>query len=106
MGYGWGCLFPSRGTISCIPIRMINPQPIEATIHQGKRVAVAERLEEWMIALIKTAEKVQAAEQTPPVLQSKKQMLWEMVEHCEDDLSNQQREQLYHLLVAYADIFE
>ena len=28
-----------------------------------------------------------------------------MVEQCEEDLSTEQKEQLYHLLLAYADIF-
>ena len=44
----------------CSPIRVINPQPTE--VHQGKRVAVAERLEEWTLAPIETAENVHAAE--------------------------------------------
>ena len=80
MGYGWWRVCIVAAGVVCflrgeqsgfIPIRMINPQPIKDTIHQGKRVTAAERLEEWMIAPIKTAEKVQAAEQTPQVLQSK-----------------------------------
>ena len=58
-----------------------------------------------MLAPIKTAENMQAAERTPEVPQSMKPMLCEMVEHCEEDLTNDQREQLYHLLVASADIF-
>eukprot|EP00731_Ephydatia_muelleri_P000507 Em0001g507a len=58
-----------------------------------------------MLAPIKTAENMQAAERTPEVSQSMKPMLCEMVEHCEEDLTNDQREQLYHLLVASADIF-
>ena len=28
-----------------------------------------------------------------------------MVEQCEEDLATEQKEQLYHLLLAYADIF-
>ena len=100
-----GVVFSLQGVKSgCIPIRMINPQPTEATVHQGKIVAAAQRLEEWMLAPIKTAENMQAAERTPEVPQSMKPMLCEIVEHCEEDLTNDQREQLYHLLVAYADI--
>ena len=37
---------------SQIPIRMINPSTSEVTIYKGTRVAMAEEMEEWMLASI------------------------------------------------------
>ena len=98
----------AAAVVSCaqgreIPIRMINPSASGVTIYKGTRVAMAEEMEEWMLASITEAES--APNKNSTVTAQKQQILWQMVEQCEEDLSTEQKEQLYHLLLAYADIF-
>ena len=101
----------AAGVVSCaqgkessqIPIRMINPSPSKVTIYKGTKVAMAEEMEEWMLASITEVESVPDKNLTVPA--QKQQILWEMVEQCEEDMTTEQKEQLYHLLLAYADIF-
>ena len=66
----------------CIPIIMVNPLPIP---YKGKRVAVAERLKKWMVAPVNAVET--GAGETPEVPQCKQQILCEMAEQCEVDLT-------------------
>ena len=88
---------------SQIPTRMINPSTSEVTIYKGTRVAMAEEMEEWMLASISEVEG--ASNKKSTITAQKQQILWQMVEQCEEDLATEQKEQLYHLLLAYADIF-
>ena len=60
---------------------MVNPLPTEAIFHKRKRVVVAKRLEEWMVAPVSAV--VTSTGETPEVPQCKQKMLWEMVEQCE-----------------------
>ena len=51
----------AAAVVSCaqgreIPIRMINPSASGVTIYKGTRVAMAEEMEEWMLASITEAE--------------------------------------------------
>ena len=64
---------------------------------------MAEEMEEWMVASITEAES--APNKNATVTAQKQQILWQMVEQCKKNLSTEQKEQLYHLLLANADIF-
>ena len=64
---------------------------------------MAEAMEEWMLASITEAES--APNKNATVTAQKQQILWQMVERCKEDLSTEQKEHLYHLLLANADIF-
>ena len=56
----------AAGVVSCaqgkessqIPIRMINPSPSKVTIYKGTKVAMAEEMEEWMLASITEVESI------------------------------------------------
>ena len=89
-------------TTGQVPIRLINTRPEPVTIHQGTEIAV---LEELSRDIEISAVQAECTTEEATVTEEKCQMLWEMTEHCEENLSIAERKQVFALLLTYADIF-
>ncbi len=90
----------------CVPVRLANPTQADITIHQGTRIARAELLEEAQISAVhEPGTTARASQQGPEIALEKQGMLWEAVERTAEDVDQKQKEQLYNLLLGYADIF-
>ena len=96
---------PSIGEpLGSIPVLMCNPLPTETVVHKGTRIARATRLQdESLLAPVTDARSQERM--LPKVSESKSKLLWEMVQNCAADLSKEEMEMLYHVLMSYADVF-
>ena len=70
-------------------------------MHKGTKTA--EKMEEWMLAPIRPTGTV--TEEIPEVPMHKQELLHEMIEQCEVGLTEEEKSQLFHLLLVYADVF-
>ena len=86
-----------------VPIWMVNPLSTEVVVHKGTKIAKLEKMDEWMLAPIQLTET--AAEEIPEVPMHKQDVLHEMAEQCGVGLTVEKKSQLFHLLLAYADVF-
>ena len=86
-----------------VPIRMVNPLSTEVVVHKGTKIAKLEKMDEWMLAPIQLTET--ATEEIPEVPMHKQDVLHEMAEQCGVGLTVEEKSQLFHLLLAYADVF-
>ena len=86
-----------------VPIRMVNPLSTEVVVHKGTKIAKLEKMDEWMLAPIQLTET--AAEEIPEVPMHNQDVLHEMAEQCGVGLTVEEKSQLFHLLLAYADVF-
>eukprot|EP00731_Ephydatia_muelleri_P017388 Em0010g486a len=87
-----------------IPVLMCNPLPTETVVHKGTRIARATRLQDESL-LAPVTDAMSQEKKIPKVSESKSKLLWEMVQNCAADLSKEEMEMLYHVLMAYADVF-
>ena len=95
---------PLQGDALCsVPIRMVNPLSTEVVVHKGTKIATVEKMDEWMLAPIQLTET--AAEEIPEVPMHKQDVLHEIAEQCGVGLTVEEKSQLFHLLLAYADVF-
>eukprot|EP00731_Ephydatia_muelleri_P004957 Em0002g1133a len=96
---------PSIGEpLGSIPVLMCNPLPTETVVHKGTRIARATRLQDESL-LAPVTDAMSQEKKIPKVSESKSKLLWEMVQNCAADLSKEEMEMLYHVLMAYADVF-
>ena len=90
--------------LGSIPVLMCNPLPTETVIRKGTRIARATRLQDESV-LAPVTDAMSQEKKIPNVSESKSKLLWEMVQNCAADLSMEEMEMLYHVLMAYADVF-
>ncbi|KAL5509263.1 hypothetical protein EMCRGX_G004601 [Ephydatia muelleri] len=96
---------PSIGEpLGSIPVLMCNPLPTETVVHKGTRIARATRLQDESL-LAPVTDAMSQEKKIPKVSESKSKLLWEMVQNCAADLTKEEMEMLYHVLMAYADVF-
>ncbi|KAL5515841.1 hypothetical protein EMCRGX_G001073 [Ephydatia muelleri] len=96
---------PSIGEpLGSIPVLMCNPLPTETVVHKGTRIARATRLQDESL-LAPVTDAMSQEKKIPKVSESKSKLLWEMVQNCAADLSKEEKDMLYHVLMAYADVF-
>ena len=83
-----------------IPVRLMNPSDQPVTLYKGKKIATLEPVEETLGVAI-------AAVQTkcPQIIEKKQEILWKLVNSVGESLSETNREELFCLLMEYADIF-
>ena len=84
-------------------ILIVNPLPTDVTIYKGTRVAKASPIESMMVAPV--GEVPSSSSNVPHVSPQKHIMLQEMVERSASDLTTNEKEELYKLLLEYADVF-
>ena len=72
-------------------------------MHKRTKIATVEKMDEWMLAPIQLTET--AAEEIPEVPMHKQDILHEMAEQCGVGLTVEEKSKLFHLLLAYADVF-
>ena len=85
---------------SQVPIRLLNPSPDCRVVYKGTKIATVEELDEELHRAVLA---VQPEEKR--VSAAKQQVLNKMVEKCACDLTSEQKEQLFQLLLEYANIF-
>ena len=87
-----------------VPIRLLNLSPDSVTVHKGTRVASAFALENHYSIVVAGIHN-----NNPPlqcgVSSLKKQRLWQAVESAAETLTQTEQEQLYAVLLDYADVF-
>ena len=92
-----------QGGITTVPVRLINPSPQPIVINKGMKLAqMGSCADNCTVRTVDIA-----TEDQPPIdipLQ-KQQALWNMVEQCDETLSEEQQLKLYNLLLSHADIF-
>ena len=92
-----------QGGITTVPVRLINPSPQPIVINKGMKLAqMGSCADNCTVRTVDIATEYQ-----PPIdipLQ-KQQALWNMVEQCDETLSEEQQLKLYNLLLSHADIF-
>ena len=83
-----------------MPILLLNPSPDCKVIYKGTKIATVEEVNEkpHMTVLAMPPEEKK-------VSPTKQQVLSKMVEKCASDLTVEQKEQLFQLLLEYANIF-
>ena len=87
-----------------MPILIVNPLPTDVTIYKGIRVAKASPVESMMVAPVGEVPSC-CSSNVPHVSSQKNIMLQEMVERSAGDLTTDEKEELYKLLLEYADVF-
>ncbi|KAL5493881.1 hypothetical protein EMCRGX_G015116 [Ephydatia muelleri] len=77
----------------------------DVTVYKGMEVAVATRVEENHLATTHSSGHSTYTEKQVEIPWEKKELLLKLVKECEEDLSEEEREQLFILLLNYADVF-
>eukprot|EP00731_Ephydatia_muelleri_P003189 Em0001g3189a len=85
-----------------VPILIINPLPTEAVIHKGTNVATAIPFDEMMVAPVREDSNVPAEFE---VSSCKRGLLHDMADRSAGDLTSEEKNRLYELLVEFADVF-
>ena len=89
-----------------IPVRLVNPLPIPVTIRKDTNVAQLNQLDNNSVVNTVKAQSNNVDNPPPTVSSHTDQVLWDMVEQSDVNLSDsQQQQQLYTLLLGYSDIF-
>ena len=83
-----------------VPVRLLNPSPDRMVVYKGTKIATVEEMDEIPHQAVLA---VQPEEKEVP--HSKRHTLSKMVEKYASDLTVEQKEQLFQLLVEYANIF-
>ena len=83
-----------------IPVRLMNPSDQPVTLYKGKRIATLEPVEETPGVAIAGVQP-----KHPQVSEEKQETLWKLVDSVGESLSETNREELFCLLMEYADIF-
>lgn len=86
-------------------IRLCNPSFAEATVYGGTEVAVAERIEEHHLAVVAQESNHPLYSPGEEVPMHKQDILHNLVKECEENISEKEREQLFRLLLKYANVF-
>ena len=87
-----------------IPVRLVNPSPVPVTIRKNTNVAQLNQLDSISINGVD----VQCGSNDDPPLNvcpHTQQVLWDMVEQSDVNLSESQQQQLYSLLLGYSGVF-
>ena len=82
-----------------LPIKLLNPSPDRMVVYKGTKIATVEEIDEIPHQAVLG---VQPEEKRIP--HSKRHKFSKMVEKCASDLTVEQKEQLFQLLLEYADI--
>ena len=85
-----------------VSILIINPLPTEAVIHKGTNVATAIPFDEMMVAPVREDSNVPAEFE---VSSCKRGLLHDMADRSAGDLTSEEKNRLYELLVEFADVF-
>ena len=85
-----------------VPILIINPLPTEAVIHKRTNVATAIPFDEMMVAPVREDSNVPAEFE---VSSCKHGLLHDMADRSAGDLTSEEKNRLYELLVEFADVF-
>lgn len=84
-----------------VQVRILNFSPDSVTVHKGTRVALAHALESHSVVAA-------GIDSSPPsvcdVSDLKRQQLWQVVESAAKKLTQTEQEQLYAVLLDYADV--
>ena len=95
---------PMGGTENpTVPVRLMNLSSEGVTVYKGTRVGQASALREREFVVASFSENKPVSHGDISV--AKQQLLWQATETAADDLTPAQREQLYAVLLEYADVF-
>ena len=88
-----------------IPVKLVNPSPIPVTIRKDTNVAQLNQLDKNSVVNTVKAQSNNVDDPPSTVSSHTEQVLWDMVEQSDINLSDSQQQQLYTLLLGYSDIF-
>ena len=83
-----------------VPVRLMNPSDHPVTLYKGNRIATLEPVEETLGVAIAAVQP-----KCPQISEEKQETLQKLVDSVEESLSETNREELFCLLMEYADIF-
>ena len=97
--------FVARAVVSprcdSVVVRLLNPHDEGVTVH--KKATIAELNELDTVAIVSALTPTEQPKQG--LSEEKQQLLWEMVKNCEGELTADQQEEFFELLLSYADAF-
>lgn len=89
-----------KSTYDQLPVRLLNPRPDSKVVYKGTKIATVEEIDDKPHGAILAVQP-----ENKGVSSLKRQMLGTMVEECANNFAVDQKEQLFQLLLEYADIF-
>ena len=89
-----------RSACDQVPVRLLNPSPDSKVVYKGTKIATVAEIDEKPHGAVLAVQP-----ENKGVSPLKRQVLSKMVEKCASNLAVDQKEQLYQLLLEYADIF-
>ena len=86
----------------CVPVRTINTQSESVVVFKGTKVGVVEETEgpPSTVAVVEPS-----TGESAEISEAKRERLWKMVEDGGEDLTQEQKQQFFLLLLANADVF-
>ena len=90
-----------------VVVRLLNPRPEPVKVYRGSRIATLEPVEGHITVAMASEGSGTSANpgEDASVSQEKQELLWGMVEKAGTGLEEGEKMSLYHLLLAYSDIF-
>ena len=85
-------------------VRVINPTPDPVTLHRGTKIATLEHLQDTDIMVSTITSNDHRAMPYDNVSPTKRKLLWDTAQEAQD-LTENERDELYMLFLAYEDIF-
>ena len=89
---------------SYVPLRVLNMQPESVVVFKGTKMGVVERTD-GIAQTVQVATVEPATGEAAEVSEARREMLWKMVEECGEELTLEQKQQFFLLLLANADVF-
>ena len=83
-------------------VHLLNPHSHSITVHQKTEIATLEEMNSVCVVSEGAAKCMNESDEVP---EDKKQMFLEMVLKCSPELSDEEKDQLLHLLLTYSGIF-
>ena len=96
----------TENTHPVVPVRLLNLAPDGVTIYKGTKLGEASMIDESDSVLVsEVQEDFYGNFNQEDVPEAKRQLLWQAVESTADDLTSEQRQQLFEVLLEHADVF-
>ena len=103
-----GAVIAARAIVSpvsgCCPVRLLNPRSEEIMLTSGYKVAQLQPISGVEILDSVPINQVSLSSPQEPSIE-KQNLLWGLVQKCGKEVTDDQRTQLYHLLLEFADVF-
>ena len=96
----------TENTNHMVPIRLLNLPLDGGTVYKGTKLGEASvKDESYSVLVSEVQEDLHAIDKQEDVPEAKRKLLWQAVESTAEDLTNEQHQQLFEVLLKHADVF-